>query len=66
MLDWTHESRWLEPMVPENLLCAKALPYIDLTLIPYYRIKILTGELAPLSGHVTRNGRLRMYVLWVS
>jgi ATP-binding cassette subfamily F protein 3 len=26
------------------------------------RIKILTGELNPVSGHVTRNGRLRMFV----
>jgi ATP-binding cassette subfamily F protein 3 len=26
----------------------------------YLRIKLLTGELNPLSGHVTRNGRLRM------
>ena len=27
------------------------------------RIKLLTGELAPMSGQVNRNGRLRVYVL---
>ena len=28
-------------------------------------IKLLIGELEPLSGHVTRNGRLRMSVVYI-
>ena len=28
-------------------------------------IKLLIGELEPLSGHVTRNGRLRMFVVYL-
>lgn len=28
-----------------------------------YRIKLLTGELTPLSGQMNRNGRLRMYAM---
>jgi ATP-binding cassette subfamily F protein 3 len=31
-------------------------------LIPADRIKLLTGELKPISGHVNSNGRLRVYV----
>ena len=28
------------------------------------RIKLLTGELNPISGQVNRNGRLRVYVIY--
>lgn len=30
-----------------------------------HRIKILTGELNPMAGHVNRNGRLRVYVEYI-
>lgn len=64
-LAWIPESPSLEPMEPENLLCASHIfIFIFVYWISFFsRIKILTGELSPFNGQVNRNGRLRVYVL---
>jgi hypothetical protein len=62
MLAWIQGSQWLGRMVPESQQCM-SIECIPNRLTDHHnRIKILTGELNPISGHVTRNGRLRMFV----
>jgi len=46
----------------KSTLCVPGWPYPWRLLIRSDRIKLLTGELKPVSGHVNSNGRLRMYV----
>lgn len=44
----------------KSTLCAQSLRLVTNFFNPRDSIKILTGELDPSSGHVTRNGRLRV------
>lgn len=46
----------------KSTLCVRGYTCIWILLISLDRIKLLTGELKPISGHVNSNGRLRMYV----
>lgn len=51
-------------MEPEKVRCKffSVLSHRMLWLTSFPRIKLLTGELKPLAGHQTRNGRLRVSV----
>ena len=62
-LAWIRGSQWLGRMVLGNQpRMSGAIVLLCCWLVLVDRIKLLTGELNPLSGHVTRNGRLRMWV----
>jgi len=56
------------PMVLESLRCEYLFAFAPLGRVPHLspRIKVLTGELEPMAGHVTRNGRLRVSVMFLS
>ena len=46
----------------KSTLYVRGCPRIWMLLISLDRIKLLTGELKPIFGHVNSNGRLRMCV----
>jgi len=61
MLASSQELPWLARMELENRRCKCRQVNLEYLLrLKPFSIKVLTGELHPIAGHVTRNGRLRV------
>lgn len=58
-LAWNLGLQLLVPTVQGSLPCKIAYPPSPCSDL--ISIKVLTGDLDPMSGHVTKNGRLRVY-----